>query len=95
MLELPAFLQVKEATTSESHKSGSESALKRPWNRGRLAGAKPLLQPKHVWAILRRAPGSFQFQGSLFRRKAVTMSPAVLSQSGWICAYASFEGREA
>ena len=39
---------------SESHKSGSESALKRPWNKGKLVGAKPPLQPKHVWAIRTR-----------------------------------------
>src|SRR5215212_5326551 len=28
------------------------AALKRvPWNKGRLAGAKPPLRPKHVWSI--------------------------------------------
>jgi hypothetical protein len=25
-----------------------------PWNKGRLTGAKPPLQPKHVWAIRTR-----------------------------------------
>lgn len=39
---------------SESLKSGSERALKRPWNKGKLVGAKPPLQPKHVWAIRTR-----------------------------------------
>lgn len=27
-----------------------------PWNKGRLPGAKPPLQPKHVWAIRPRLP---------------------------------------
>src|SRR3546814_10360143 len=39
---------------SESHNSGSERPLKRPWNKGKLVGAKPPLQPKHVWAIRTR-----------------------------------------
>src|ERR1043166_3136552 len=26
----------------------------RPWNKGRLTGAKPPVQPKHVWAIRTR-----------------------------------------
>ncbi len=25
--------------------------LRRPWNKGKLIGAKPPLQPKHVWSI--------------------------------------------
>ena len=29
-------------------------ALRAPWNKGRLTGAKPPLQPKHVWAIRTR-----------------------------------------
>ena len=29
-------------------------AKKRPWNKGRLTGQKPALQPKHVWAIRTR-----------------------------------------
>jgi len=29
-------------------------ARKRPWNKGRLTGQKPALQPKHVWAIRTR-----------------------------------------
>ena len=29
----------------------SEGPLKRPWNIGKLIGAKPPLRPKHVWAI--------------------------------------------
>jgi integrase len=29
-------------------------ARKRPWNKGRLTGQKPPLQPKHVWAIRTR-----------------------------------------
>ena len=27
------------------------SAARMPWNKGKLIGAKPPLQPKHVWAI--------------------------------------------
>lgn len=27
---------------------------RRPWNRGKLCGTKPLLRPKHVWAIRTR-----------------------------------------
>ena len=27
------------------------TTLRRPWNKGKLIGAKPPLQPKHVWAI--------------------------------------------
>ena len=26
-------------------------ASKRPWNKGKLVGAKPPLRPKHVWSI--------------------------------------------
>jgi hypothetical protein len=26
-------------------------AIRRPWNKGKLVGPKPPLQPKHVWAI--------------------------------------------
>src|SRR6266487_2772988 len=27
------------------------AAARSPWNKGKLTGAKPTLQPKHVWAI--------------------------------------------
>ncbi|GAB4361706.1 MAG: site-specific integrase [Kiloniellaceae bacterium] len=30
------------------------STQKRPWNKGKLIGAKPPLQPKHVWSIRTR-----------------------------------------
>ncbi len=30
------------------------ATTKRPWNKGKLIGAKPPLQPKHVWAIRTR-----------------------------------------
>ena len=42
-------------------------AVNQPWNKGKLAGAKPPLSPKHVWAVRTRlfvlkaepgAPGS-------------------------------------
>lgn len=36
---------------STSCNSNSETAGRRPWNRGKITGAKPPLQPKHVWAI--------------------------------------------
>ena len=39
---------------SETHKSGSEIEVKRPWNKGKLIGPKPPLQPKHVWSIRTR-----------------------------------------
>ncbi len=29
-------------------------AVGRPWNKGKLVGPKPPLQPKHVWAIRTR-----------------------------------------
>jgi len=32
----------------------NEVGSSRPWNKGRLTGAKPPLQPKHVWAIRTR-----------------------------------------
>ncbi len=32
----------------------AESRNSAPWNKGRLTGAKPPLQPKHVWAIRTR-----------------------------------------
>jgi hypothetical protein len=31
---------------------------KRPWNSGRIIGAKPPLKPKHVWGIRPRAVGT-------------------------------------
>jgi integrase len=36
---------------STSCNSNSVTAGRRPWNRGKITGAKPPLQPKHVWAI--------------------------------------------
>jgi hypothetical protein len=27
------------------------ASIRRPWNKGKLTGAKPPLQPKHVWSI--------------------------------------------
>ena len=30
------------------------SNQRRPWNRGKLIGSKPPLQPRHVWAIRTR-----------------------------------------
>ena len=37
---------MRDATIEES-----SIARKVPWNKGKLTGAKPPLQPKHVWAI--------------------------------------------
>ena len=31
--------------------STTSSAMRTPWNKGKLTGAKPPLRPKHVWAI--------------------------------------------
>src|SRR3546814_11249738 len=39
---------------SEPPKLGSAQAPQRPWNKGKLVGAKPPLQPKHVWSIRTR-----------------------------------------
>jgi integrase len=33
---------------------GTVTARRRPWNKGKLIGPKPPLQPKHVWAIRTR-----------------------------------------
>jgi hypothetical protein len=33
---------------------GADSQVTQPWNKGTLSGAKPLLSPKHVWAIRTR-----------------------------------------
>jgi len=38
---------------SELHDSES-TTTNRPWNKDKLVGAKPPLQPKHVWAIRTR-----------------------------------------
>jgi integrase len=38
---------------SELHVS-EPTTTKCPWNKGKLVGAKPPLQPKHVWAIRTR-----------------------------------------
>ena len=32
----------------------SDQTAPRPWNKGKLTGAKPPLQPRHVWAIRTR-----------------------------------------
>ena len=36
------------------NKTGASTAPRRPWNKGKLIGPKPPLQPKHVWAIRTR-----------------------------------------
>jgi hypothetical protein len=33
---------------------GTVTTQGRPWNKGKLIGPKPPLQPKHVWAIRTR-----------------------------------------
>ena len=35
-------------------KSSSHASRREPWNKGKLIGAKPPLQPKHVWSIRTR-----------------------------------------
>jgi hypothetical protein len=32
-----------------------------PWNKGKLTGAKPALQPKHVWAIRTKLRSKAEF----------------------------------
>ncbi|WP_193369461.1 tyrosine-type recombinase/integrase [Pelagibius marinus] len=39
---------------TELNDSGATSAPTSPWNKGKLIGPKPLLQPKHVWSIRTR-----------------------------------------
>jgi hypothetical protein len=34
--------------------SGPDSRVTRPWNKGKITGAKPPLSPKHVWAVRTR-----------------------------------------
>jgi hypothetical protein len=34
--------------------SEADCAVTQPWNKGKLAGAKPPLSPKHVWAVRTR-----------------------------------------
>ena len=36
------------------NKTSASTAPRRPWNKGKLIGPKPPLQPKHVWAIRTR-----------------------------------------
>jgi hypothetical protein len=33
------------------HSAPGSLAYAKPWNKGKLTGVKPPLQPKHVWAI--------------------------------------------
>jgi hypothetical protein len=35
-------------------RSEADSQTTRPWNKGKLTGAKPPLRPKHVWAVRTR-----------------------------------------
>ena len=37
-----------------SIETGSVATPRTPWNKGKITGAKPPLQPKHVWAIRSR-----------------------------------------
>ena len=39
---------------SEPQNSRATCSPKSAWNKGKLVGAKPPLQPKHVWAIRTR-----------------------------------------
>jgi hypothetical protein len=39
---------------SIEHVGQIEFRRTKPWNKGKLTGAKPPLQPKHVWAIRTR-----------------------------------------
>ena len=36
------------------NETSTAMAQRRPWNKGKLIGPKPPLQPKHVWAIRTR-----------------------------------------
>src|SRR5258708_24193119 len=37
--------------TMQDNETQAVIASKRPWNKGKLVGAKPPLRPKHVWSI--------------------------------------------
>src|SRR3546814_3221357 len=50
----PFARQSKEAVMSEPGDSPASSAPTYPWNKGKLIGPKPPLQPKHVWSIRTR-----------------------------------------
>src|SRR5215217_3791547 len=41
-------------TMRDDENSLSAAKHRRPWNKGKLVGAKPPLQPKHVWSIRTR-----------------------------------------
>ena len=36
---------------SEINETVTSTPTRRPWNKGKLIGAKPPLRPKHVWSI--------------------------------------------
>jgi hypothetical protein len=36
------------------NETSTVTTRRRPWNKGKLIGPKPPLQPKHVWAIRTR-----------------------------------------
>jgi hypothetical protein len=40
--------------SSETPAAIAADEQRRPWNKGKLTGQKPPLQPKHVWAIRTR-----------------------------------------
>jgi hypothetical protein len=36
---------------SETDETTTSTTSRRPWNKGKMIGAKPPLRPKHVWSI--------------------------------------------
>ena len=44
-------LQRRTTNMPDSVDAVLEAARREPWNKGKLIGAKPPLQPKHVWSI--------------------------------------------
>jgi hypothetical protein len=50
-------------------------AIRRPWNKGKLVGPKPPLQPKHVWAIRTR----LQMQRKVRAILPCSISPSTVS----------------
>jgi integrase len=48
------FLEAKETIMQALHEPGSISNGHVPWNKGKIIGPKPPLQPRHVWAIRTR-----------------------------------------
>src|SRR5215467_11685380 len=50
----PRPQQQRSTVMFDDANSSSHASRREPWNKGKLIGAKPPLQPKHVWSIRTR-----------------------------------------